>query len=292
MNTPIDSTEPSPTMTPSATSERAPMKQLSSMMVGAACNGSSTPPMPAPPEMWQCAADLRAGADGRPGVDHRVLADMGADIDEAGHQHGALGDKGRAAHDGAGTARKPAARNRFSSQPANLESTLSHQRRVARRAFDQLHVVEPEGQQHGLLQPLMHMPLAAVFLGDAQRAGVEILQRRLDRVAHLALGIRADAVARLPGIVDRCGRGFHSAMSDPDGVEKDGEVASFVIDIGRVRGLPGDWPSPSLSHTVVMPSACAGARLRGVSSNRAARAGRDAGARDQSRHRPPAAAWG
>ncbi len=31
------------------------MKQLSSMIVGAACSGSSTPPMPAPPEMWQLA---------------------------------------------------------------------------------------------------------------------------------------------------------------------------------------------------------------------------------------------
>src|SRR5271163_4162677 len=52
-NTPIDNTAPSPTITPSATSERAPMKQLSSMMVGLACNGSSTPPMPTPPDRWQ-----------------------------------------------------------------------------------------------------------------------------------------------------------------------------------------------------------------------------------------------
>ena len=42
---------PSSTITPSATSERAPMKQLSSMMTGLACRGSSTPPMPAPPEI-------------------------------------------------------------------------------------------------------------------------------------------------------------------------------------------------------------------------------------------------
>ena len=50
MNTPMEMTEPSPTITPSTTSERAPMKQLSSMMVGPACIGSSTPPMPTPPE--------------------------------------------------------------------------------------------------------------------------------------------------------------------------------------------------------------------------------------------------
>ena len=28
------------------------MKQSSSMITGPACSGSSTPPMPAPPEMW------------------------------------------------------------------------------------------------------------------------------------------------------------------------------------------------------------------------------------------------
>ena len=53
MKTPIDSTAPSRTIAPSATSERAPMKQLSSMITGPACSGSSTPPMPAPPDMWQ-----------------------------------------------------------------------------------------------------------------------------------------------------------------------------------------------------------------------------------------------
>jgi hypothetical protein len=50
MKTPMPSTEPSRTMQPSTTSERAPMKQLSSMMVGPACSGSSTPPMPTPPD--------------------------------------------------------------------------------------------------------------------------------------------------------------------------------------------------------------------------------------------------
>ena len=29
------------------------MKQLSSMIVGLACSGSSTPPMPTPPDRWQ-----------------------------------------------------------------------------------------------------------------------------------------------------------------------------------------------------------------------------------------------
>ena len=37
-------------------------------------------------------ADLRAGADRRPGVDHRVFTDIGADVDEARHQDGAARD--------------------------------------------------------------------------------------------------------------------------------------------------------------------------------------------------------
>src|SRR6185369_4004139 len=46
------------------------------------------------------ASDLRAAAYGRPGVDHAVLADIGADVDEARHQDGARGNVGAAAHDG------------------------------------------------------------------------------------------------------------------------------------------------------------------------------------------------
>ena len=37
-------------------------------------------------------ADLRAGSDCRPCIDHGAAADMGSEIDEAWHQHGAGGD--------------------------------------------------------------------------------------------------------------------------------------------------------------------------------------------------------
>ena len=50
-NTPIDITEPFFTITPSATSDLAPMKQSSSIITGLACKGSNTPPIPAPPEI-------------------------------------------------------------------------------------------------------------------------------------------------------------------------------------------------------------------------------------------------
>ena len=38
-----------PTLTPSTTIQRDPINALSSIITGAACNGSSTPPIPTPP---------------------------------------------------------------------------------------------------------------------------------------------------------------------------------------------------------------------------------------------------
>ena len=51
MYTPIDITAPSSTITPSAISDLAPIKQLSSIMTGVACKGSKTPPNPTPPDI-------------------------------------------------------------------------------------------------------------------------------------------------------------------------------------------------------------------------------------------------
>ena len=47
----LEPMQANPTITPSTISERAPIKQLSSMIVGLACIGSNTPPIPAPPDM-------------------------------------------------------------------------------------------------------------------------------------------------------------------------------------------------------------------------------------------------
>ena len=128
MKTPIDSTEPSPTTTPSTTSERAPMKQLSSMMVGFGLQRLEHAADADAAREVAVLADLRAGADRRPGVDHRALVDIGAEIDEGRHQHDARRDIGRVADDAvrhgaeAGLPRTPAA-----PQPSNFDGTLSHQ---------------------------------------------------------------------------------------------------------------------------------------------------------------------
>ena len=103
------------------------MKQLSSMMVGLACSGSSTPPMPTPPErctflpIWAQEPTVAQVSTMVP------AADIGAEIDERGHQHDAGRDIGRAAHDGAGHGPEAGLLKSSAVMPANLEGTLSHQ---------------------------------------------------------------------------------------------------------------------------------------------------------------------
>src|SRR5690606_27065893 len=70
-------------------------------------------------------------------------------------------------------------------------------------ALDHRIVVEAEAEQHRLLQPLVHRPLARrLALGDAGPAAVEQSQRLGHRLAHLAGGARIDLGTGLPGGVD------------------------------------------------------------------------------------------
>ena len=52
MITPAPSLAPCRTRAPSTIMQRDPMKQSSSTTTGTACGGSSTPPIPTPPERW------------------------------------------------------------------------------------------------------------------------------------------------------------------------------------------------------------------------------------------------
>jgi hypothetical protein len=112
-----------------------------------------------------------------------------------------------------GTERKPAAACSLAVQPSNLEGTLSHQ--AAGAAGNGGHVVEAEGQQNRLLQPLVDLPalrarLAGDLLGHARLARVEQGEGGVHRVAH---GARR-------GGVDRAGVGEGRV----DGLFKLGEV--------------------------------------------------------------------
>ena len=72
-----------------------------------------------------------------------------------------------------GTARKPALRNRAAFQPfGRIDLVPPH--RFAGTAGNHAHVIEAERQQHGLLEPLIDMPLTVrLALGDARLAGIQ-----------------------------------------------------------------------------------------------------------------------
>jgi hypothetical protein len=163
------------------------MKQSSSMMTGSACSGAgNVNPL----------ADLGAGADRRPGVDHGSFIDIGAEIDEGRHQHHVAGDEGRAADNGARHRAKPGVAKPVFAPAVEFRGHLVPPRGLAGAAGNRAHVVEAERQQHRLLQPLIDLPLAAgLALGDAGLALVEQLQRGIDRVADFAPGRGRDAVA-------------------------------------------------------------------------------------------------
>ena len=123
--TPIDSTAPVPTITPSATSARAPMKALSSMMTGPACSGSSTPPMPAPPEICTplpiCAQEPTVAQASiiEPSPTYAPM------LTKLGSSTAPLAICAPRRTMEPGTTRKPPARNSASVQPVNFSGTLS-----------------------------------------------------------------------------------------------------------------------------------------------------------------------
>ena len=177
-NTPIETTEPSPTMTPSTTSERAPMKQLSSMMVGIGLQRLQHAADADAARQMHVLADLRAGADGDPGVDHRARIDIGAEIDEGGHQHDVGRDIGGLAHDAAGHRAKAGLGEAVLAPAGEFRGHLVPPGCAAGAARDDCAVVEAERQQHRLFQPLMDLPGSGAgrawhFLGDARLPAVE-----------------------------------------------------------------------------------------------------------------------
>lgn len=148
-------------------------------------------------------ADLGTGAYPDPGVDHGACIDIGADIDEGRHQHGARRDIGRATHDRPRHGAKALLFEIDSAPAIELRRHLVPPRRFAGTTLDDLHRVEPEGQKHGLLQPLVDMPLAVGLpLGDADGAAVEQVKRRLDGIARFAARRSRNRIAFLEGLLD------------------------------------------------------------------------------------------
>jgi len=64
-------------------------------------------------------------------------------------------------------------------------------------------VMQPEGQQHGLFEPFVDLPLAADLLGDTGLTAVEALERMLHGRAQLRhAAVRADLATFVEGVLD------------------------------------------------------------------------------------------
>jgi hypothetical protein len=103
-------------------------------------------------------ADLRATADGCPGIHHRPRADMRADVHEARHQHGARRHIGPAPDDGAGHHAETGLGKAIVSPAQRLQRNLVPRRCTC--ALGNGIACQAEAQQNRLLQPLVHLPLA------------------------------------------------------------------------------------------------------------------------------------
>src|SRR5690606_33211343 len=147
-------------------------------------------------------ADLGAGADRRPGIDHRPFIDIGTDIDVGRHEDHVAADE-----------RAPAGNGRRHDPESGLREALGRigiefrghlveeaQWRLAHRGV----VLEAEGQQHRLLDPLVDDPVAADPARHAQAAGVEFVDDMVDRVADIGGGAGwPQRGALFPGAFDR-----------------------------------------------------------------------------------------
>ncbi len=147
-------------------------------------------------------ADLGAAPDRHPGVHHRARVDVGAEIDEGRHQHGARRHVGRAPYDRARHGAEPGLAEIDRAPSGEFRRHLVPPAAVAGPARDQRHRVKAEREQHRLLEPLIDHPCAARLLGDAHGAAVEERQRVLDRVANRTGSILVDGIANVERRLD------------------------------------------------------------------------------------------
>ena len=146
-------------------------------------------------------ADLRAGADCNPGIDHRAFINVGADIDVGRHQHRAAADVAAAP------------RNRWRDD-AHAFCLEAGEVVVGKAAFDFVKVagvavfygdvvMHAEGEQYGFFQPFVHLPAARGGFGDAHRAAFQRIQRFVDGGEQGRGGVgRGDVGATLKGVFD------------------------------------------------------------------------------------------
>ena len=146
-------------------------------------------------------ADLRAGADRDPGIDHRAFIDVGTDVDVGRHQHHATAEVAATAGDG----RRDDA-HAFLLEAGGVvvgEAAFDFVKVAGVAVFDGDVVVDAEGEQYRFFQPFVDVPATPGRFGDAHRAAFEGVQRFVDGGKQRGFGVgRGDVGAVLEGVFD------------------------------------------------------------------------------------------
>ena len=131
-------------------------------------------------------ADLCAGAHRGPGIHHRALVDVGADVDIGGHEHDIPRDVGATARDGGRDDAHPGCGEVGGVELSELgrDLVVKTKRRIRCRKADRNIVGEPERQQDRLLEPLMGDPSAFDLFRDAEATRIQLGDRGRDGVTN------------------------------------------------------------------------------------------------------------
>jgi hypothetical protein len=146
--------------------------------------------------------------DGRPGVDHRPLADARADVDEAWHQDDVFGDMRAVADDAAGDRAEARFAKSVLAPVGEFGGHFVPPAAATRTRHDAV-VVEAKRQEHSFLEPLVDLPRVTDGFCDARAAIVQHVERFVHRIADVAGGRGAYGIARIPCGVD-CGLKAHA----------------------------------------------------------------------------------
>src|SRR5690606_31165213 len=132
-----------------------------------------------------------------------AAVDVGADVHIGGHEHHAGGDVAAAPRRGGRNDAHAAVAEVAGIVVGELGGDLVVV--VGEAALHEGVVLDAEGQQHRLLQPLVHFPLAVLLLGYPHLAGVELRDglhhRLLDVGGYVA---RGDLGASFEGFFNDC----------------------------------------------------------------------------------------
>src|SRR3546814_14993584 len=103
-------------------------------------------------------ADLGAASNRHPGIHHGALIDKSADVDEAGHQHDIPGDMRSMPCNGPRHSAETGGAELRLAPALKFRGHLVPPMRAAGAAGNKRVVIEAEGQQYRLLQPLIDAP--------------------------------------------------------------------------------------------------------------------------------------